>query len=125
MKSFFDFINEKVDTLDTLHDPGIRSYFSRHRVTQGNREDFEIIRKIFLITLQSGPTARRRLLMLLRQLATIVPEVKSLVDQLGTLNAQDERDAKKLFDPTDIDKDLSEPEGIDDDPSDDETSPMR
>lgn len=107
MKSFSDYLNEKVNTLDTLHDPGVRSYYSRHRVTPGNRKDFELIRKIFLITLESGPTARRRLSMLLRQLASIVPEVKPLVDQLGILNAQDERDAKKLFDPGDIDRDLS------------------
>ncbi len=107
MKSFQDYLNEKVDTLDTLHDPGIRSYYSRHRVTPGNRKDFETLRKIIMITLEAGPTARRRLGMLLHQLAsTTVPEIKSLVSQLGIFTAQDARDARKLFNPTDISHDL-------------------
>lgn len=110
MKTFNDFLNEKVDTLDTLHDPGIRSYYSRHRVTPQNRKDFETIRKIILITLEAGPTARRRLSMLLKQLATTsVPEILPLVNQLGTLTAQDGRDARKLFDPDDIEHDITDP----------------
>lgn len=106
MKTFSDFLVE-VDTLDTLSDPGIRSYYSRRRVTPDNRRDFETLRKILMITLEAGPTARRRLSMLLHQLATTtVPEIKPLVNQLGTFTAQDARDARKLFDPGDIDTDL-------------------
>lgn len=120
MKSFKDYLNERVNTLDTLHDPGVRSYYSRHRVTQGNRKDFELIRKIFLITLESGPTARRRLSIMFRQLASLVPEVKPLVDQLGILNAQDERDAKKLFSPEDVHRDLSPDSDLDGDGQEDD-----
>jgi hypothetical protein len=100
MKSFQDFLTE-VDSLDSEHDPGIRSYYSRHRITPGNRKDFELIRKIIMISMASGK-ARRRLGMMMHQLATIVPEVQPLVSQLGIFNAQDSRDARKLFDPTDV-----------------------
>lgn len=110
MKSFVEFLNENVDTLDTLHDPGIKSYYSRHRVTPQSRIDMEIIRKIISITLESGPTARRKLTMYFHQLASTVPEIKPLVDQLGVLTNQDAIDAKKLFDPKDIEQDLGEPE---------------
>jgi hypothetical protein len=127
MKTFQDYLNEKVDTLDTLHDPGIRSYYSRHRVTPGNRKDFETLRKIMMVTLEAGPTARRRLGMLLHQLAaTTVPEIKPLVSQLGIFTAQDARDAKKLFDPQDIQRDLmgSKPGEDDDEEVGDDTTPQ-
>ncbi len=116
MKTFRNFL-EEVDTLDTLHDPGIRSYYSRHRVTPQNRKDFETIRKIILITLEAGPSARRRLSMLLNQLGKFVPEIQPLVSQLGVLTAQDGRDARKLFDPTDIDQDILHPDEEEGDPS--------
>lgn len=101
MKSFNEYLTE-VNSLDTLKDPGIRNYMSRKGVTQGNRYDFETLRKIFLITLQSGSSGRRRLNQLLRSLASAVPEIKPLVNELGFFNAQDGLDAKKLFEPEDV-----------------------
>ena len=107
MKTFRDFLNEKVNTLDTLHDPGIRSYYSRHRVTPDNRKEFEFLREIPLIALQAGPAARRDLQTFLQRIATVVPEVAPLVKKIGILTAQDARDAKKLIDPSDVQHDLS------------------